>query len=280
MKNLTSQLKDHYAQETTTLATCWKCTLKNGQVYGFTTHTKDLTIDGVLYESASGYVPTSVESDSSLSVDNLEVEAILNSDTISEADLLAGLWDYAKVEIFEVNYNDLSMGTNPLRKGRIGEVVIKDVSFVAELRGLGQAFTQGVGELYSPNCRASLGDARCKVNIASYTVSGSATSVTNARIFTDSSRVEADDYFNGGMLTWTGGDNAGYSMEVKDFTNSSKIVELVLAMPYAIQVGDTYTMHRGCNKAFSTCREVFGNVVNFRGEPHLPGLDRILTPKR
>ncbi|MEE9451185.1 MAG: phage BR0599 family protein [Gammaproteobacteria bacterium] len=40
-------------------------------------------------------------------------------------------------------------------------------------------------------------------------------------------------------------------------------------------MGDAYSVYRGCNKTLGTCRDVFGNVVNFRGEPHLPGVDQI-----
>lgn len=32
----------------------------------------------------------------------------------------------------------------------------------------------------------------------------------------------------------------------------------------------------GCDKRFTTCRNKFGNGVNFRGFPHLPGNDFII----
>src|SRR5690606_28340960 len=35
-----------------------------------------------------------------------------------------------------------------------------------ELRGMTQALSQRIGELYAPECRADLGDHRCKVPIA------------------------------------------------------------------------------------------------------------------
>ena len=37
--------------------------------------------------------------------------------------------------------------------------------------------------------------------------------------------------------------------------------------------GDLVELHEGCDKAFATCRARFANAVNFRGEPHLPGMD-------
>jgi hypothetical protein len=35
-------------------------------------------------------------------------------------------------------------------------------------------------------------------------------------------------------------------------------------------------MTKGCDKTLPTCFAKFNNVVNFRGEPLVPGLDRML----
>ena len=34
---------------------------------------------------------------------------------------------------------------------------------------------------------------------------------------------------------------------------------------------------RTCDQRFETCRDVFGNSANFRGFPHLPGMDFVLA---
>ncbi|MBM3617735.1 MAG: beta tubulin, partial [Alphaproteobacteria bacterium] len=51
---------------------------------------------------------------------------------------------------------------------------------------------------------------------------------------------------------------------------------LVLPMAAAMAEGDAYEAFAGCDKSFGTCRTRFSNAVNFRGEPHVPGLDRML----
>ena len=33
---------------------------------------------------------------------------------------------------------------------------------------------------------------------------------------------------------------------------------------------------RGCDRQFATCRDRFGNAVNFRGFPHMPGEEAVL----
>jgi uncharacterized phage protein (TIGR02218 family) len=47
-------------------------------------------------------------------------------------------------------------------------------------------------------------------------------------------------------------------------------------MPFAIQVGDTFTYAPGCDKTRETCCNKFNNILNFRGFPDIPGMDQYL----
>jgi hypothetical protein len=99
-------------------------------------------------------------------VDNLNLEGILDSSKISITDLRAGLFDYAEIRIFMVNYKNLSQGDLKMRRGRLGEVTLTEQGmFRAELRGLTQNLSQRIVEVYQPECRADLGDSRCKVPV-------------------------------------------------------------------------------------------------------------------
>jgi hypothetical protein len=84
-------------------------------------------------------------------------------------------------------------------------------------------------------------------------------------------------YLNGGLVTWQTGNNAGYSMEIKNYTPSTSTVELFLKMPFAVQAGDKLYFQPGCNKSRRDCYYVFGNINNFRGEPDVPGMDKFTT---
>jgi uncharacterized phage protein (TIGR02218 family) len=53
-------------------------------------------------------------------------------------------------------------------------------------------------------------------------------------------------------------------------------VQLVLDMPVLIAVADQFTVVEGCNKTITHCANKFSNVVNFRGFPHVPGVDKTL----
>ncbi|WP_454737588.1 DUF2163 domain-containing protein [Cupriavidus necator] len=84
-------------------------------------------------------------------------------------------------------------------------------------------------------------------------------------------------YFAYGKVTFTSGENAGYSAEVKAFAPG--FVTVAMPLPFPVAPGDTYTIVAGCDRTFGTCKNRFDNVVNFRGEPYVPGLDTILRPQ-
>lgn len=267
------------------LATCMKITRTDNSVYGFTTHDKALTVDGVVYEAAASFTPTDVVSNGDLDIDNMTVEGILSSTTITAEDLRAGRWDYAAFRIFIVNWGDLTMGDYKVRAGRLGEVQVHRQTFSVELLGLMEAYAVSIGELTSPMCRASLGDARCKVNIndvGSPSVSGTVTGTIDAAdtdFFTlhDSARTEAAGFFDEGVITFNSGDNSGLSYEVKAYLPGVWITKT----PFAFDAtGADYTMTRGCDRRFSTCCNVFNNAINFRGEPWIRGNDKLIQVGR
>lgn len=276
-KSISTALQIAQAAETSTFATCWRCERRDGQVFGFTDHDRVLTIDGLDYEASSGYTATAIRDTQTLAVDNLDVEGVFASGQITEEDLLAGLWDYAEVRIFEVDWSDLTKGIMRLRKGRIGAVTTGKLSFNAELRGLMQNLQQQVGRLYGPACDADLGDARCGVDLDALMVTGAVEYRNDNRVIFDSSRTEADGWFDYGLLTWVTGNNAGLSMEVKRYLNVSGLIELVLPMPYTVFAGDQYEIRPGCDKAFTTCVNKYSNGDRFRGFPHVPGPSRMIS---
>src|SRR3546814_10269824 len=61
----------------------------------------------------------------------------------------------------DVCSSDLA-GAVMLKTGLLGDAVLKDVDFTVEVRGLSQLLQADIGEVYSPECRANLGDHRCK----------------------------------------------------------------------------------------------------------------------
>jgi uncharacterized phage protein (TIGR02218 family) len=281
MKNLPAPLQAHLDTGATTLAWCWRVTRNDGTRLGFTDHDRDLAFDGTVFEAATGFTASEIKDALGLSVDNLEVSSALKSDRLSEDDLAAGLYDDAAVEIWRVNWADTESRVL-MRSGSLGEVRRSGAAFTAEVRGLAHYLQQPKGRLYQSGCDADLGDSRCGIDLANPAFRGTGTVLAAAspRLFAASGLAAfTAGWFTRGLVTFTSGANAGRAQEVKRHTLSGAdaTIELWQPMASAIAPGDTFTVAAGCDKQFSTCKAKFANAANFRGFPHIPGPDYVLS---
>jgi len=280
MKSLSPALQDHLDSGTTTLAWCWRLTRADGVMFGFTDHDRVLTFDATGFEPESGLTASEIRTGSDLSVDAQDAEGALTSDRITEADILAGLWDAAHVDVWRVNWADPDQRVL-MRRGAIGEIRRGRTAFVAEVRSLAHILGQTVGRMFQGSCDADLGDARCRVDLAdpAFTGSGAVLEPLRDRVFRATALGGFDPgWFAFGILDWTSGANAGRRTEVlsHETENGIAILTLLEAPVWPIGTGDTFTASAGCNKRIETCAAKFANGVNFRGFPHIPGQDTIL----
>lgn len=85
-----------------------------------------------------------------------------------------------------------------------------------------------------------------------------------------------DDWFVDGLLTFTSGKNAGLAREVKGWTPGSLTFKTYLGFPFDVIIGDEFTALPGCKKRLlPDCRDKLDNILNFRGEPFVPGSDKL-----
>jgi uncharacterized phage protein (TIGR02218 family) len=277
MKPLPPSLQSHLATGATTLCWCWRLTRRDGTKLGFTDHDRDLTFDGTTFEAAAGFTASEMRDSVGLSVDNLEVTSALSSERLDEADLAAGLYDDARVEIFRVNWAAPDQRLL-MRSGSLGEVRRSGHAFAAEVRGLAHYLQQPKGRLYQFTCDADLGDARCTVDLeaTAFRGEGAVAEVLGERRFTASGlSAFAGDWFTRGLLTFTSGAASGQAIEVKAHTKVAATVTLELwsGVRAPLESGQTFVVTAGCDKHLATCKAKFANAVNFRGFPHMPGND-------
>ena len=166
MKLITPAMKAHIESDVTTLATCWKITRQDGEKFFYTEHDRNITYGGDVYKSTGGFNKSAISSNATLGVDEMEVSGFLQDNGINDEELRNGAFDFAQVEVFAVNYMDLSntMGIIKLRAGWFGEVRTSDTgAFLVELRGLVDMLGSKIGRTYLQECDADLGDDRCGI---------------------------------------------------------------------------------------------------------------------
>jgi Uncharacterized conserved protein (DUF2163) len=166
-KILTPAMRAHLDAETTRLAAIWRITRKDGQQFFFTDHDRDIVFGGEVYRADAGFERTAIRSDAGFAVDNLDLVGVFAEGGIVADEVRAGLFDGAEIALSFVNWQDPDgHGEIRLRRGTLGETRLTPQGyFHAELRGLSQPLAQSTLEVFSPNCRADLGDHRCKFPI-------------------------------------------------------------------------------------------------------------------
>lgn len=279
MKTLPGGLQAHLDSGSTTLAWCWRIERADGEVFGFTDHDRDLVFGGDTYEAESGLSASEIRASLDLSVDAQDADGALTSDRITETDIIDGRWDNAWIEVWRVNWEDVSERVL-MRRGNLGQITRGPNAFSAEVRSLAHWLNQTVGRTFQYYCDADLGDSRCGIALGSptYTGSGAVTALSGDRGFSASGLgAYASDWFALGVVTWTSGANAGRMAEVMSHGLSGGVASIVLQdspiLPVAL--GDTFSISAGCDKVSETCRTKFGNFINFRGFPTIPGDETI-----
>lgn len=279
MRTIPPALQARLDTGVTTLCRCWLITRNDGVVQGFTDHDEDVALGDVTCRAGAGLTASEATQKLGLAVDGSEFSGALADDTLNEDDLAAGRYDAAQVELWLVDWTEPALRVL-LAKGTMGEVKREGAAFTAEVRGLSQRMNEESGRLYTANCSADLGDARCKIVLdqPTYRGEGTVSAVSASSAFeADGLSAFAGGWFSGGKLTFTSGANAGASVEVKAHVNDGAVsLTLWQQMAQPIAEGDAFVVTAGCDKRFATCHDRFNNVVNFRGFPHMPGNDFVI----
>ncbi|KQM57898.1 MULTISPECIES: DUF2163 domain-containing protein [unclassified Sphingomonas] len=247
-----------------TLTLCWRIERRDGVTIGLTAHERDVVVDGLTCRAAPGMTPSAIVRDDTLDAPAMTVEGALGHAAIDERDLRVGRYDGARVAVFAVDWERPGAPV-PVASGRIGTVETGRGSFAAELLGGEVRLEAPVVEATSPGCRATLGDRRCGVAMRGRRRIVRVSAQEGERLV-----LAAGAGFARGRLRWIGGMNGGLSAFIVAADAEGVTLE---APPRFEGAGALVELSEGCDGTLATCRDRFGNVANFRGEPHLPGID-------
>lgn len=245
--------------------------------------------NGEVYQTESGYEFSGMGNSSTFSSSSIDLSGILQSGAISQTDLASGVYDNARIYLFATSWAAPVEDEEELAMMFWGKVEYSNSRYTVQLMGSIDVLSQSTGRSYSPTCTWTLFDqtidgtilpwqqSRCTgprsapdgPDIEDYRVTGTLTAVTDQYRFTDSARTEADDWFAYGAIRFTTGPNAGLKpLEIKSY--AAGVIETHEAFFYLPAVGDAYEMIPGCRKDGATCKEKYGNKINFGGQDHIP----------
>lgn len=243
-----------------------------------TTHVRDLVIGGHTYLSTNGYQVSNYSATSDFAPSSLDIEGIMDVAGIGRDALASGAFDGAKVFGFATTWRTPIEDEEQITAGFFGKAVMMDDRFQMNFTSLSDALNQKTRNTYVAPCpKTFCGQeyAGCMVPLAPNTVTGTITSVTSNSEFRDSARTEAADVFGGGTVMFTSGPNAGLrAIEIGTHLADGTVTTRE-PFYYTPEVGDTYSMVRGCRKRLTDCQNrwngaALNNVLNFGGDLWIP----------
>lgn len=251
------------------LAFCWRLERRDGVTIGLTSHDQMLEVHGLRYAPTPGIVPSAILRGSDVTDDLADIKGALSSAAIGEADLDAGRWDGAFLLLHLTEWTEPGGLWLEIARGTLGGIERTGGSYSVSLRSaVATMLSMPAAATTSSTCRARLGDPACRVDLRRHQliapiIDMEGDAVTFAAL--------ADQVYPFGELRWLEGPNAGFVQAIVD--QDADTVFLAELPPYAPVVGDRALLTKGCDKRLATCSARFANVANFRGEPHLPGMD-------
>ena len=282
MRTITTALQAHLSTDVQTVALCWRIERRDGTKYRYTDHDEPIVWAGGTYTPIDAGTPSNYRQSNNMNPAQIDFNMVYGSTSGRDAEIRAGLFDYAQMFTFRINWADPSTtsGIVKLAYGRLGEAEIRDNSVQIELRSLTQLAATPIGSIYTPECRTSLGSTLCNVLTTStvYTRTGTISAITDNHEFTITGDAagQIDNFYSYGKITFTSGDNNGLVMQIDDYTTAN-VMTLTESAPYTLSTGVTFTAVAGCNRRWATCKDRFSNKDNFRGFPHIPGMDKALA---
>jgi uncharacterized phage protein (TIGR02218 family) len=170
-----------------------------------------------------------------------------------------------RIEVFYFNLQEKAKFQG--QKMIISKVSSNEESFFFELASLSEIFGLRKMNYFSENCRASFGDAACKIELKDFMFEGKIDGFSKdfLEIYDADLEPENPGDFKYGKLVLEGFLNE----ELLIFKLESKRIVLLLESHVELKIGMKYKVFMGCDKTLKTCIERYQNAINFRGEPFI-----------
>lgn len=272
----------HGSPCTTQRCQLWTIRRRDGRVFRFTTHDEEVKRGPIVYLPCKSLNPTASENASTLgSVGNIEMNGIIDHDSITESDLYGGLFDDAYVTVDLYSWGDKTLAPRRLSAGWTGTLSTGETGFSMEILGPASRLEQqALVQMITPGCRWVFGSKECGKDIEAMAVSSSVVFARSRGTITlDLGAEPADRQWPNGRIKFLTGRNAGQTVETKTVDFATGAVVLWSSPAFLPEAGDLITLYPGCDLTRDGGCSLYVNVINFGGFPDVPGSDALLeTP--
>jgi uncharacterized phage protein (TIGR02218 family) len=262
---------------------CWKVTLTGGGSFYFTSAAEPITFEGNLHD-IGGFRSAATESRDSFRGPTTELSGFIRAGAIEFDDLRGGLFDDCEIVESLVDWKYPFEGAFRKKIFKTTDIDFDNHEVTFHVGGLAVLIDTSVGKLYGRLCGNDLGDARCQVNLATFTDTGAVVrDVTDRKTFRGDHAGftgEDDRHFNFGRITFTSGANDGITREVREgnlFFEDEFTFKMFQRFPKPIEVGDTFDIIAGCDRRPTTCEDKFSNTINLAAFHHMPGFNQTIS---
>jgi len=253
-----------------TRAFFWRIERRDGVTLGFTSHDRDLAIDGLTLRAAPGIRPAALRQTVEIGGDDAQIDGALTHDSISAVDLAAGRFDGASVSMGRIDWQSGEART--LFGGTLGRTEEVAGGFSAQLRSPKAALEFDPVPRTSPGCRARFCGPGCNLSPARFTHEAPLAEVDPAANGVRFDGLLASRFVFGEMR-WVDGPAVGLRHAI--IAHDGGMLILDGPIPDGVAAGTQAQLREGCDRTIATCASRFGNAANFRGEPFLPGNDLV-----
>lgn len=256
------------------------------QIYDANYYYSSLDIDTVYngnnYKSTDLLIERSkIKTVIGVEVDTLNLNIYASSNMVMEGFAFiqaaaGGVLDGASV-VMDRAYLDSNrnvIGTTNMFTGQVAQVqVSRSMASVQVKSDLDLLNIQMPRNLYQSGCQHSVYDAGCGVSRAGKSAI-SAVKEGSASVITPNSLMGSVGYWDLGSIIFTSGKLSGMMRTISSWDGAH--LNLVLPLPGAPDIGDTFLVYPGCDKTQATCQSKFNNVMHFKGFPYIPAPETVV----
>ena len=272
MHNISKNFLMELTKEKINIAFLIELKTQNNENIYFTNHDEDIIFKNNRYISNSLLKKKSIKQTIDINFDSSYISFQIDNLSILYSDIINGKYDYMEITISIINYNNLESAFT-IQTGNLGKIEYRDNCFYSTINSIKQKLSCNSNHIYSSNCRNLFCDSRCKLNINNFSTDINITNNENPYMLILDNNIESDYYTNGHLILLESPyKNIRYS--IKSHYNNKLYLYNPISITEYLPIKARIFLN--CSKTFKACKEKFNNIINFAGEPHVPGNSQII----